>query len=80
MINPIEKGILINFLVDTVHELIYHELCKTQQILCQERDFIPNKGNTTNIKETTLARYFIKVTARPNLTRLRVIKPINRVH
>ena len=33
-----------------------------------------------NIKETTLAKYFIKVTARPSLTRLRVIRRINRVH
>ena len=38
------------------------------------------KVNARNIKETTLARYFIKVTARPSFTRLRVIKPINRVH
>ena len=35
--------------------------------------------NARNIKETTLARYFIKVTARPSFTRLRVIKCINRV-
>ena len=33
-----------------------------------------------NIKEITLASYFTKVTARPSLTRLRVIKQINRVH
>ena len=33
-----------------------------------------------NIKETMLARYFIKVTACPSFTRLRVIKRINRVH
>ena len=38
------------------------------------------KVNTRNIKETKLARCFIKVTASPNFTRLRVIKPINRVH
>ena len=36
--------------------------------------------NTRNIKETTLARYFIKVTARPSFMRLRVVRPINRVH
>ena len=29
-----------------------------------------------NIKETTLARYFIKVTASPGFTRLRVIRRI----
>ena len=33
-----------------------------------------------NIKETTLARYFIKVTAHPSFTQLRVIRRINRVH
>ena len=38
------------------------------------------KVNTRNIKETTLARYFIKVTARPSFTRFRVIRLINRVH
>ena len=38
------------------------------------------KVNTRNNKETTLAKYFIKVTSPPSFTRLRVIKPINRVH
>ena len=33
-----------------------------------------------NIKEFTLARYFIKVTGRPSFTRLRVINTITRVH
>ena len=33
-----------------------------------------------NIKETTPARYFIKVTARPSFPRLRVIRQINRIH
>ena len=33
-----------------------------------------------NIKETTLARYFIKITARPSFTRLIVIRRINRAH
>ena len=33
-----------------------------------------------NIKETTLVRYFIKVTARPSFTRLRVIRQIDGVH
>ena len=35
------------------------------------------KVSTRNIKETTLTRYFIKVTARPSFTQLRVIRPIN---
>ena len=38
------------------------------------------KLNARNIKETTLAKHFIKVTACPSFTRLRVIKRINRVH
>ena len=33
-----------------------------------------------NIKETTLASYITKVTARPSFTQFRVIKQINRVH
>ena len=32
------------------------------------------------VKETTLARYFIKVTARPYFTRLGVIRRITRVY
>ena len=37
-----EKGILVNFFADTVHRLIYHQLCKIQRILCREHDFISN--------------------------------------
>ena len=33
-----------------------------------------------NIKETTLAMYFIKVTACPSFTRLEVTRRVNRVH
>ena len=33
-----------------------------------------------NIKETTLAGYFIKVTVRPSFRRLRVIRQINRFY
>ena len=33
-----------------------------------------------NIIEATLARYFIKATARPKLARFRVIRRINKVH
>ena len=33
-----------------------------------------------NVKETTLATYFVKATARPSFTQLRVIGKINRVH
>ena len=33
-----------------------------------------------NIKETTLPRYFVKVTVRPSFTQLRVIRRKNRIH
>ena len=36
--------------------------------------------NARNIKETTLAKYFVKATERPSFTRLRVIKSINSVY
>ena len=57
---------LVNFYVDTFHRLIYHQLCKrdaTNVILFQI------KVSARNIKESTLRRYFIKVTARPSFTR-----------
>ena len=38
------------------------------------------KVSGRNIKETTLARYFIKVTARQSFTRLSVIKRKNRIY
>ena len=55
----------------------YARLCKyyTRNVI-----LFQIKVNTINIKKTTLARYFTKVTARPSFTRLRVIRPINRVH
>ena len=74
MINRTEKGILAIFFVDTVHRLIYHQLCKIQRILCRERDLFQIKVNARNIKETALAMYFIKVAACPSFTRLRDIK------
>lgn len=42
MINQIANGILVNSFVDTLHQLIYHQLCNIQRILCQEGDFTPN--------------------------------------
>ena len=38
------------------------------------------KVKAGNIKETTLAKYFVKVTAHPSFPRLIVIRLINRVH
>ena len=61
MINRTEKGILAIFFIDIVHRLTYAGNLILFQI----------KVNARNIKETTLARYFIKVTARPSFTRLR---------
>ena len=68
-----------SFFVDTVHKFIYHPLCKIQQVLCQVILF-QIKLNARNIKETKLAKHFIKVTAHSSFTRLRGIKRINRVH
>ena len=42
--------------------------------------FFQIKVSARNIKETTLLRYFIKVTAHPSFTQLKVIRRINRVH
>ena len=69
-----EKGILVIFYVDTVHRLIYHQLCKIQLIYAGNMILFQIKVNSRNIKETTLARYFIKETARPSFTQLRDIK------
>ena len=33
---------MINFFVDTLHQLIYHQLCNIQRILCGKCDFTPN--------------------------------------
>ena len=40
----------------------------------------PIKVFGSNIKETTLTRYFIKGTTRPSFMRLIVIRRINRIH
>ena len=38
------------------------------------------KAFARNIKETAVASYLIKITARPSFMQLRVIRQINRVH
>ena len=38
------------------------------------------KVSGRNIKETALATYFVKVTARPSFTLLRAIRRVNRSH
>ena len=72
VIHQSEKGILVIFLEDTHHRLIFHQVGKL--ILFQTKDF------AKNIKETTLAKYFIKITARPSFRQLRVMRQINRVY
>ena len=37
-----EKEILVICFGDTIHVLIFHQLCKIQQIWSREHDFIPN--------------------------------------
>ena len=67
---------MVRLLGDTLHKLIFYQLCKIQQIYAGNVILFKIKVFSRNIKETTLARYFIKVTARPSLTRLRVISRI----
>ena len=74
MINQTEKGILVIFFVDIVQRLIYHQLCKIQGIYAGNVILFQIKVNARNIKEATLAMYFIKVTSRLSFTRLRDIK------
>ena len=80
MINRTEKGILVNFFYIlflgsfTTSSARFSEFDAGSVILFQVKVF------SRNIKKTTLARYFIKVTVRPSLTRLRVIMRINRVY
>ena len=73
MINRIEKKILVIFL-----EIVFISSFTTSSARFSEFD----AGNVVlsrinllarNIKEIALANYFIKVTARPSFTRLRVI-------
>ena len=54
--NLIEKEILVNFLGDTLHRLIFHQLCKNSANLIPERGFIQIKVFARNNKEATLAR------------------------
>ena len=80
MINRTEKGKLVNFFYIlflgsfTTSSARFSEFDVGSVILFQVKVF------SRNIKKTTLARYFIKVTVRPGLTRLRVIMQINRVY
>ena len=80
VINWIEKGILVNFF-----EMLYISSFTTCSARLSEFDsrnviFFKTKLFRRNIKKITLARYFIKVTARPSCTGLKVIRQINRIH
>ena len=72
MINRIEKGMLVNFFEIlcigsfTTSSAKFNKFDAGNLILFQIKVFVKT------IKETTLAMYFIKVTARPSFTRLKV--------
>ena len=75
-----KKEILANFL-----EILFVRLFTTSSVRFSKfdsRSVILFQINVFggNIKETTLARCFIKVTVHPSLVRLRAIRRIKRVH
>ena len=80
VINQMEKGILVNFLdilfvsSFTTNSTRFSNFDIRNMILFQMKVF------GRNIKETTLSRYFIKVTGRPSFKQLRVIRQRDRVH
>ena len=80
VINWIEKEISVNFLKIffvrsfTISSARFNEFDSRNVILFQIKVF------GSNIKETTLARYFIKVAARPSFTRLRLIRQVNKIY
>ena len=67
------------FFGDTLRKLILLQLWKIQQTNSGNMILFQIKVFGRNIKETTLAWYFIKVTARPSFTRLRVIRGKNKI-
>ena len=71
-----EIGILVIFFVD-IFQLPaskFNKFDTGNMILSEIKVF------ARNFKETTLARYFRKVTTRTSFTQLRVIRRINRIH
>ena len=80
MANQIEIGILVSFFVDTLQLLITTSSAKFNKFDAGKVILFQIKVFAGYIKETTLGKYFIKVTARPSFTQLRVIRRINRVH
>ena len=79
MITGKEIGILVNFFVDTLQTLISISSAKFNKCDAGNVILFQIKLFARNIKETMLARYFIKVTARPSFTQLRVIRRIENM-
>ena len=80
MINRTEKGILVNFSWILFVGSFTTSCARLSEFYAGNVILFQIKANAKNIKETTLAKYYIKVTPRPSFTQLRVIKWINKVH
>ena len=63
----------IYFLGDTLHKLIFDQLCKISRFDAGNVILFQFKVFGGNIKETTLVGYFMKVTTRPSFTQLRIL-------
>ena len=78
--NWIEKGILVNFLEILFISGFFTSTARFSKFDAENVILFQIKVFDRNIKETTLERYFIKVTTRPRFMSLRAIKRTNRVH
>ena len=79
VIKRIEKGILVNFFGDLFVSSFTTSSTRFSKFGIHNLIFFQIKVFGRNITDTSLARYFIKVTARPSFIQLRVIRRINRV-
>ena len=75
----IEKGMLVNVLETLSISSFTISSAKFSGFDVGNVILFSIKVSNKNIKETTLARYFIKVTECPSFTRIGVISQINRV-
>ena len=57
---------LITFFVDTVHNSFTNSCARFTKFYARNVILFQIKVKAINIKETTLARYFMKVTVRPS--------------
>ena len=71
---------MVNFFVDTLCRFITTSSTRFSSFDAANMILLQIKVFARNIKEAMLARYSIKITARPSFVRLRVIRQINRVH